>query len=80
VGDPVAENIACSAARAREVVLGMIVDDGVPSRGHRFNIFNPTFRTASVAAAPPANGVAACVIDFAGSFVERASGGVMMIK
>jgi uncharacterized protein YkwD len=76
----VAENIAYSAATAREAVLGMIVDDGVPTRGHRLNLFNPGFRAAGVAAGQPSNGVAMCVIDFAGGFVERASGGALMMQ
>jgi hypothetical protein len=76
----VAENIAYSAASAREVVLGMIVDDGTPSRGHRLNLFNSAFRTAGVAAGQPANGVETCVIDFASGFVERAAGGAMMMQ
>jgi uncharacterized protein YkwD len=75
----VAENIAYSAATAREVVLGMIVDDGTPSRGHRLNLFNSTFRTAGVAAGQPANGLETCVVDFAGGFVERAAGGAAMM-
>jgi uncharacterized protein YkwD len=76
----VAENIAYSAATAREAVLGMIVDDGVPTRGHRLNLFSANFRTAGVAAGQPANGMEMCVIDFAGGFIERAAGGAAMMQ
>ncbi|MFL6229064.1 MAG: CAP domain-containing protein [Pyrinomonadaceae bacterium] len=75
----VAENIAYSALTAREAVLGMIVDDGTPSRGHRLNLFNSTFRAAGVAASQVSNGAETCVIDFAGGFVERAAAAAMRL-
>jgi uncharacterized protein YkwD len=79
----VAENIAYAAATAREAVLGMIVDDGVPARGHRLNLFNPVFRTAGIASGSRADGLATCVIDFAGGYVEHmaaAAGSAKMIQ
>jgi uncharacterized protein YkwD len=33
---------------ARSIVIGLLVDDGVPSRGHRHGLLNPIFRYAGV--------------------------------
>jgi uncharacterized protein YkwD len=62
----IAENLAFGIADPLEIVLGLLVDDGVPGRGHRRNILEPSFAHVGVAIGPhPRFGVAA-VIDFAG--------------
>jgi uncharacterized protein YkwD len=66
------ENISYSRKTAREVVLALIIDDGVRSRGHRKNIFNPKFNYAGAAFGPHARYRTVCTIDFAGGFAERA--------
>ena len=37
------ENLSFGCASAERVVLQLLVDDGVPSRGHRANILNANF-------------------------------------
>jgi uncharacterized protein YkwD len=66
------ENISYSRKTAREVVLALIIDDGVRSRGHRNNIFNPKFNVAGAAFGSHARYRTVCTIDFAGSYAERA--------
>ncbi|WP_084169111.1 CAP domain-containing protein [Brevundimonas aveniformis] len=59
----VGENIAYGGGSAREVVIQLLVDDGVPDRGHRANTFRDY---SSVGAACGPHGVyrQICVIDF----------------
>ena len=66
-----AENIAYGSHTAREIVLALIVDDGVRGRGHRKNIFNPTYNVAGAAYGPHARFGSVCSIDFASGYAEN---------
>jgi uncharacterized protein YkwD len=66
----IGENISYGPNDGRDVVLQLIVDDGVPGRGHRTNIFSPDFRLAGVACGPHPTLRTVCVIDFAGGALE----------
>jgi uncharacterized protein YkwD len=65
------ENIAYGAPTALQVVRNLIVDDGVPNRGHRTNLLKPTFGVAGVGVGQHPRYGAVCVIDFATAFVTR---------
>ena len=65
------ENIAYGQRSARDIVLALIIDDGVRGRGHRKNIFNSTFVFAGAAVGTHAVYRTVCSIDFAGDFIER---------
>ena len=66
-----AENISYGMEDAREIVIQLLVDDGVSSRGHRKNIMNSSFGVVGVAAGAHTMYKHMCVIDFAQSYTEK---------
>src|SRR5512133_3450120 len=67
----IAENISTGEEEARQVVLQLLIDDGVASRGHRRNLLNPGLHQAGAGAAPHRDYRIVMVIDYADGFVAR---------
>lgn len=65
------EDISYGYERPGDIVRQLIVDSGVPDRGHRQNIFGAHYQAVGVACAPHRQYGAMCVIDFGGAFVKR---------
>ncbi len=67
----IAENIDYGDSEARRIIINLIVDDGVASRGHRRNIFNPDLKVAGAAIAPHRTYCHMCVINFAAATLPK---------
>ena len=58
------ENIDYGNSSAEDIVVSLVIDDGVPSRGHLQNIMNSSYRRAGAAIGPHKTYRFMCVIDF----------------
>ncbi|HEY3270076.1 MAG TPA: CAP domain-containing protein [Geothrix sp.] len=65
----IAENISTGEEEARQVVIQLLIDDGVAGRGHRRNLFNPGLHQAGAGSAPHRDYRMVTVIDYADGFV-----------
>jgi uncharacterized protein YkwD len=66
----IGENIAYGPGNPRGMVMQLIINDGVPERGHRRNIFRRSFAESGISCAPHPHYGGLCVMDFAGRFLD----------
>ncbi len=66
----IAENIAYGGISARQIVIYLLIDDGIRDRGHRKNFLNPDYKTIGVATGSHPSYKSMWVMDFAGLFTE----------
>ena len=67
------EDIDYGNTDARRIVTSLLIDDGVPGRGHRLVLFEPSFRFAGAAIGPHKVYGHMCVIDFAAAYEDESS-------
>lgn len=65
------ENIAYGRRQVRRILINQIIDDGIKSRGHRANLFNPDFKRVGVACGEHLNYRWMCVMDLSAGYTER---------
>jgi uncharacterized protein YkwD len=64
------ENIDFGAVSGEEILISLLVDDGVPDRGHRNTIFNPKLKLIGVGIANHAEYGTCTVMDYIGGVIE----------
>jgi len=68
------ESITLGSNPARDVVLQLLIDDGVRDRGHRKTLLDRHYAVAGAACGPHREFQQICVIDFAARYSEARAG------
>jgi len=65
------ENIAYGETSGRDIVCGLLIDDGVPGRGHRTIIMNNAFTQTGAATGTHSQYRTSCTIVYANGYVSN---------
>jgi len=65
------ENIAYGDTSGKDIVCSLLIDDGVPSRGHRTNIMNKDFTQTGVGYEMHAQYRTSCTITYANGYSSK---------
>lgn len=72
----IGEAIVYKVDTARNNVIGLIIDDGNATRGHRNDLFNPDYHYAGVSLSERTASGQVCVIVYVGGFSKKAAQGL----
>jgi len=67
----IGEDITYGPREAREVIINLLIDDGVADRGHRRSLLDPRWRYVGIACGFHARYGTICVMDFASNYQDR---------
>ena len=67
----IAENIAYGGYSARQIIIYLLIDDGIKNRGHRKNFLNPAFSKIGVATGKHPSFGTMAVMDLAAGFKTK---------
>jgi len=66
----IGENIAYGNSSARQIVIFLLIDDGIKDRGHRATLLHPAFKLVGVACGSHPVYETMCVLDLAGGMAD----------
>jgi len=69
----IAENIAYGNTSARQVIVFLLIDDDVRSRGHRKTFLNPNLKLVGISCGKHPEYQTMCVMDFAAGMKDKAN-------
>jgi uncharacterized protein YkwD len=64
---------------ARDIVIDLLIDDGIANRGHRINVLEPAYATAGVSCGGHKRFGVMCVVELAERFQERGDNAGMLV-
>ncbi|MDR1287149.1 MAG: CAP domain-containing protein [Treponema sp.] len=73
-GSYIGENIAYGSYGGRDIIVDLLIDDGVPSRGHRQNIMKRDYNQTGTAEGSHPQYGSICVINYAKNYTSASTG------